>query len=78
MKNLKQFYWKLTSRLELFTHTVPLPFAIYLGTIASGLNDKNQLIMVFICSSCASLTFVIGSLWRYFRLQYFFKKMERF
>lgn len=78
MKNLKQFYWKLTSRLELFTHTVPLPFAIYLGTIASGLNDKNQLIMVFICSSWASLTFVIGSLWRYFRLQYFFKKMERF
>ncbi len=75
--SLNSFFLHLTLRLELFTHTVPLPFAIYLGAVASGLDAKNQIIMLITCFSWAGMTVIAGVLWRYFCIRGFFNQFSK-
>ncbi|HMV76376.1 MAG TPA: adenylate/guanylate cyclase domain-containing protein [Leptospiraceae bacterium] len=75
--SFRNTFWKLTFRLELFTHTVPLPFAVYMGSAASGLDRENQMIMLMTCFSWAGTTLLLGILWRYVFLKRIFEKIDR-
>lgn len=73
---MNSFFLHLTLRLELFTHTVPLPFAIYLGAVASGLDAENQITMLITCFSWAGMTVIAGVIWRYFCIRGFFNQFS--
>lgn len=74
--SLNSFFLHLTLRLELFTHAVPLPFAIHLGAVASGLDAGNQIIMLITCFSWAGMTVLAGVIWRFFCIRSFFRSFE--
>lgn len=66
-------FWRLTWRLELFTHLIPVPSAIYFSAVAGGFPENEFILAINVGAIGGGLVVVLGVIWRYFRLQ----SMER-
>ncbi|HNL68525.1 MAG TPA: hypothetical protein PKK76_08360, partial [Leptospiraceae bacterium] len=62
-------FWRLTWRLELFTHLIPVPSAIYFSAVAGGFPENEFILAINVGAIGGGLVVVLGVIWRYFRLQ---------
>ncbi len=68
----RKTYLKLTFRLEAFTHTVPLPFAIYFSVVTGSGSylSKDEMLTVALAGSInATALIILGCVWRWFYLK---------
>ncbi len=45
----EQLFWDLTLKLEAFTHTVPVPFAVYYAVITQKMEESHWRIFIALC-----------------------------
>ncbi len=67
--NPKKFFWELTGKLEVFTHTVPVPFAVYYAVITQKMSFDKWVIFVGLCLTFATGIGILGTVWRYFYIK---------
>ncbi len=59
---------RLTWRLELFTHLVPVPGAIYFSAVAGGFPESEFMLAINVGAIGGGLVVFLGVVWRYFRI----------
>ncbi|MBK8394561.1 MAG: SpoIIE family protein phosphatase [Leptospiraceae bacterium] len=75
----KKTYLNLTLRLETFTHTVPLPFAIYFSVVTGtgSYLSKDEMFTVALAGSInATALIILGCVWRWFYLKKIFREIK--
>lgn len=75
----KKIYWKLTLRLETFTHIVPLPFAIYFSVVTgtgSYLSKDEMMVVAMAGSINATALIILGCVWRWLYLKKIFREIK--
>jgi len=75
--NSKKLFWELTFKLETFTHTVPVPFAVYYAIITQKMETEKWIIFVTLCLIFATGIGILGTFWRYYMIQRLFRKIEK-
>ena len=75
--NSKKLFWELTLKLETFTHTVPVPFAVYYAIITQKMETEKWMIFVALCLFFATGIGILGTFWRYFMIRRLFRKIEK-
>ncbi|TGN06897.1 SpoIIE family protein phosphatase [Leptospira ilyithenensis] len=75
--NSKKLFWELTLKLETFTHTVPVPFAVYYAIITQKMETEKWMIFVGLCLFFATGIGILGTLWRYFMIRRLFRKIDK-
>ncbi|MDZ4725419.1 MAG: SpoIIE family protein phosphatase [Leptospira sp.] len=75
--NRKNLFWELTLRLEAFTHTVPVPFAVYYAVITQKMETEKWIIFVSLCLFFATGIGILGTIIRYFLVKNLFEKIQR-
>ncbi|TGL64957.1 SpoIIE family protein phosphatase [Leptospira jelokensis] len=75
--NRKSLFWDLTLKLEAFTHTVPVPFAVYYAIITQKMEPNHWKIFIALCLVFATGIGLLGTFIRHLLLKYLFAKIER-
>jgi len=75
--NRKSLFWELTLKLEAFTHTVPVPFAVYYAIITQKMENEKWLIFVTLCLIFATGIGILGTILRYFLINNLFSRIEK-
>ncbi|TGN19396.1 SpoIIE family protein phosphatase [Leptospira idonii] len=75
--NRKSLFWELTLKLEAFTHTVPVPFAVYYAIITQKMETEKWVIFVALCLFFATAIGILGTILRYFLINHLFHQIER-
>jgi hypothetical protein len=75
--NRKSLFWELTSKLEAFTHTVPVPFAVYYAVITQKMEDEKWVIFLSLCLVFAGGIGILGTILRYFLISNLFARIEK-
>ncbi|PJZ85040.1 SpoIIE family protein phosphatase [Leptospira harrisiae] len=70
-------FWDLTLKLEAFTHTVPVPFAVYYAIITQKMETEHWRIFIALCVVFATGIGLLGTFVRHLLLKYVFAKIER-
>lgn len=70
-------FWDLTLKLEAFTHTVPVPFAVYYAIITQKMEPDHWRIFIALCVVFATGIGLLGTFARHLLLKYVFAKIER-
>ncbi|WP_108976330.1 SpoIIE family protein phosphatase [Leptospira ryugenii] len=75
--NRNSLFWELTLKLEAFTHTVPVPFAVYYAIITQKMETEKWMIFVGLCIGFATGIGLLGTVLRYFLIKNLFAKIEK-
>lgn len=75
--NRKKIFWDLTLKLEAFTHTVPVPFAVYYAIITQKMEPDHWKIFIALCLVFAIGIGLLGTFIRHLLLKFLFAKIER-
>lgn len=75
--NRKSLFWDLTFKLEAFTHTVPVPFAVYYAIITQKMEPNHWKIFIALCLVFATGIGLLGTFIRHLILKYLFAKIDR-
>jgi len=75
--NRKSLFWELTLKLEAFTHTVPVPFAVYYAVITQKMEPEKWVIFLSLCLGFAGGIGVLGTILRYFLINNLFSRIEK-
>lgn len=70
-------FWDLTLKLEAFTHTVPVPFAVYYAIITQKMEPEHWKIFIALCVVFATGIGLLGTFVRHLLLKYLYAKIER-
>ncbi|TGK96651.1 stage II sporulation protein E [Leptospira brenneri] len=70
-------FWDLTLKLEAFTHTVPVPFAVYYAIITQKMEPEHWQIFIALCLFFATGIGLLGTFVRFLLLKYVYAKIER-
>lgn len=70
-------FWDLTLKLEAFTHTVPVPFAVYYAIITQKMEPDHWKIFIALCVVFATGIGLLGTFVRHLLLKYVFARIER-
>ncbi|EMJ88696.1 SpoIIE family protein phosphatase [Leptospira meyeri] len=70
-------FWDLTLKLEAFTHTVPVPFAVYYAIITQKMEPEHWKIFIALCVVFATGIGLLGTFIRHLLLKYVYAKIER-
>ncbi|MCG6139316.1 SpoIIE family protein phosphatase [Leptospira mtsangambouensis] len=70
-------FWDLTLKLEAFTHTVPVPFAVYYAIITQKMEPEHWRIFIALCVVFATGIGLLGTFVRHLLLKYLYAKIER-
>ncbi|TGL85196.1 stage II sporulation protein E [Leptospira congkakensis] len=70
-------FWDLTLKLEAFTHTVPVPFAVYYAIITQKMEPAHWRIFIALCVVFATGIGLLGTFVRQLLLKYVYAKIER-
>lgn len=70
-------FWDLTLKLEAFTHTVPVPFAVYYAIITQKMEPEHWRIFIALCVFFATGIGLLGTFIRHLLLKYLYAKIER-
>ncbi|TGM36220.1 stage II sporulation protein E [Leptospira levettii] len=76
-RNRKTLFWDLTLKLEAFTHTVPVPFAVYYAIITQKMEPNHWKIFIALCLVFATGIGLLGTFVRHLLLKYLFAKIEK-
>ncbi|MBL0953723.1 MAG: SpoIIE family protein phosphatase [Leptospira sp.] len=76
-RNRKTLFWDLTIKLEAFTHTVPVPFAVYYAIITQKMEPNHWKIFIALCLVFATGIGLLGTFVRHLLLKYLFAKIEK-
>ncbi|MCW7461577.1 SpoIIE family protein phosphatase [Leptospira limi] len=76
-RNRKTLFWDLTIKLEAFTHTVPVPFAVYYAIITQKMEPNHWEIFIALCLVFATGIGLLGTFVRHLLLKYLFAKIEK-
>lgn len=78
-ENVKRetLFWDLTLKLEAFTHTVPVPFAVYYAIITQKMEPAHWQIFIALCVFFATGIGLLGTFARHLLLKYVYAKIER-
>ncbi|MCZ8155101.1 MAG: SpoIIE family protein phosphatase [Leptospira sp.] len=75
--NRKSLFWELTIKLEAFTHTVPVPFAVYYAVITQKMEPHKWMIFVTLCVVFATGIGLLGTFIRYLLINNLFNRIEK-
>ncbi|TGL59201.1 stage II sporulation protein E [Leptospira ognonensis] len=75
--NRKSLFWELTLKLEAFTHTVPVPFAVYYAVITQKMETEKWVIFIALCVTFATGIGILGTIIRYFLINNLFTRIEK-
>nr|WP_275066986.1 SpoIIE family protein phosphatase [Leptospira bandrabouensis] len=70
-------FWDLTLKLEAFTHTVPVPFAVYYAIITQKMEPEHWKIFIALCVVFATGIGLLGTFVRHLLLKYVFARIEK-
>ncbi|MCW7494008.1 SpoIIE family protein phosphatase [Leptospira sp. 2 VSF19] len=70
-------FWDLTLKLEAFTHTVPVPFAVYYAIITQKMEPEHWKIFIALCVVFATGIGLLGTFVRHLLVKFVFAKIER-
>ncbi|MCT8333609.1 SpoIIE family protein phosphatase [Leptospira sp. 85282-16] len=70
-------FWDLTLKLEAFTHTVPVPFAVYYAIITQKMEPEHWKIFIALCVVFATGIGLLGTFVRHLLLKFVYAKIER-
>ncbi|EMY68005.1 SpoIIE family protein phosphatase [Leptospira vanthielii] len=70
-------FWDLTLKLEAFTHTVPVPFAVYYAIITQKMEPEHWRIFIALCVFFATGIGLLGTFVRHLLLKYVYAKIEK-
>lgn len=73
----EQLFWDLTLKLEAFTHTVPVPFAVYYAVITQKMEESHWRIFIALCVVFATGIGLFGTFIRHLLIKYLYAKIER-
>ncbi|MCB1159321.1 MAG: SpoIIE-like protein phosphatase, partial [Leptospiraceae bacterium] len=75
----KNVLWELTWKLELFTHIVPVPMAIYFSGVTGNLVGIKEIMMtIFTGGLAGTLMVLMGIAWRTYILKKLFRSYDGF
>lgn len=75
--NRKTLFWDLTFKLEAFTHTVPVPFAVYYAIITQKMEANHWKIFIALCLVFATGIGLLGTFVRHLLLKFLYAKIEK-
>ncbi|MDF3822068.1 SpoIIE family protein phosphatase [Leptospira sp. 96542] len=75
--NQKKLFWDLTLKLETFTHTVPVPFAVYYAIITQKMQADHWRIFIALCVVFAVGIGLLGTFVRHLLTKYLFAKIDK-